>query len=423
MNPGLFTRAEDKRKVTLPGGVTLLSEVLPAALSVSVGVWIRSGSRHEGPAQRGISHFLEHMVFKGTENRSAYEIALSLDRRGGQLDAFTTKEYTCFSARVLVEDLPVALDLLADLVLRARLDEDMVELEKRVVVEEIQGVLDDPDDWIHDLASEEIYGSHPMARPILGDEEAVSAFRPEQLRRWMSERYTGQGTVISVAGPLEHDAVRRQVEALFPMEAGPALEPADGTPPEPERRLRHVSRDLQQQHLWLGRLGIGYAHPDRYALLLLATLLGGSMSSRLFQSIRERAALAYNVFSYADFASDTGSLGTYMAVSPARTGEALRLTLDEFVRLISQSVGEEELSDARMQLKGNMLIALESLPARMARMAKNELAYGRFLEIGELVERVDAVSVEDLRRLAAEFLDPATLSLVSLGPNPDTGTF
>ncbi len=421
MNPSHFSRPEDKRKVVLPGGTTLLSQVVPHALSVSVGVWVKSGSRHEDTARRGITHFLEHMVFKGTESRSAFDIALSLERLGGQLDAFTTKEHTCYNARVLAEYFDEALDVLADMLLRPKLEPELIEMEKRVVLEEIQSVFDDPDDWIHDLASEEIFGEHPMARPILGDEESVLAFTRDDLRGWMDERYRAGQVVVAVAGPLDHERVREAVERLFVVPSGDVKANGEIHAAQPQLRVRHVDRALQQQHLWIGRRGMSLSDPDRYGMLLLNTILGGSMSSRLFQSIREKSGLAYSVFSYADFASDTGTQGTYMAVSPSRSGEAINRTLDEFSKLAERSCEAAEIDDARMQLKGNMILAMENIGARMARLAKNELGFGRFLEIPEIVERIDAVTPEEIQRLAAEYLDPRKQTLVTLGPSPDTG--
>ncbi|MBN2172222.1 MAG: insulinase family protein [Candidatus Krumholzibacteriota bacterium] len=423
MNRALFTRAEDIQRVRLADGAILLSQVVPDALSVSVGFWIQNGSRDEGSGQHGITHFLEHMVFKGTETRSALDIALAADRVGGQLDAFTTKELTCFNARVLAEYFDLALDLLADLLTRPVLAPAMVELEKGVVIEEIQSVLDDPDDWIHDIASSEVFGDHPLARPILGDADAIGRFTPEGLRAYLRENYTSGKLIVSVAGPLSHARVQDGVAAALalPPGPGPARQPA--APPPPARRLRVVEKDLQQQHLWLGRRGLGAADPDRYGLLLLGTLLGGSMSSRLFQAIREEAGLAYSVFSFSDFASDTGLLGTYMAVSPRRTEEALRRTLDEFVALIARGPKPDELEDTKMQLKGNLLLAMESVTARMNRLARNEINEGRHVSVDELVARIERVGVDDLRRLAAEFLAPEQLVLVSLGPATQTGPF
>jgi len=423
MNRALFTRAEDIQRVRLADGTILVSQVVPDALSVSVGFWVKSGSRDEGPGQHGITHFLEHMVFKGTETRSALDIALAMDRVGGQLDAFTTKEITCFSARVLAEYFDPALDLLADLLTRPVLAPAMVELEKGVVVEEIQSVLDDPDDWIHDLASAEVFDGHPLARPILGEADAVRAFTPESLRAYLREHYTSGKLVVAVAGPLPHARVQEGIAAALAPPSGPGPERAGAAPPPAARRLRVVEKDLQQQHLWLGRRGLGAADPDRYGLLLLGTLLGGSMSSRLFQAIREEAGLAYSVYSFSDFASDTGLLGTYMAVSPRRTEEALRRTLDEFVALIAKGPTSEELEDTKMQLKGNMLLAMESVTARMNRLARTEINEGRHVGVDELVARVERVGVDDIRRLAAEYLDPERLVLVSLGPAPQTGPF
>ncbi len=423
MNSALFSHTEDMNKVVLPGGATLCTQVVPDALSVSLGVWVRSGSRDEQSGEHGITHFLEHMVFKGTETRSALDIALAMDRLGGQLDAFTTKELTCFSSRVVAEHFDTALDVLGDLLTRPLLGEEMLATEKQVVLEEIRNVLDDPDDLIHDLASAEVFGSHPLGRPILGTEASVSGFQREQLHSYLESRYATDNIIVAVAGPLPHDDVVERVSKAFRLRSGNGLVRSESTLAPVAKRVRVESRDLQQQHLWLGRLGLGYSNPDRYAMLLLSTLLGGSMSSRLFQAIRERAGLAYSVFSFADFASDAGLLATYMAVSPARTGEAIRHTLDEYVGLISKGCTEEELENTKMQLKGNLLLAMESVTARMNRLARNEIHESRFIGVEELVERIDSVTTDDIRRLAASYLDPETLTLVSLGPAPETGPF
>ncbi len=423
MNTVHISRGEDISKVTLPGGVTLLCQRVPDALSVAVGVWVRSGSRDEDEGQHGITHFLEHMVFKGTKQRSALELALALDRIGGQLDAFTTKELTCFTARVLAEYFDTALDVLSDMLLAPSLEEGLIETEKQVVVEEIRNVFDDPDDLIHELASAEIFGTHPAGRPILGTEASVTGFDHAGLREFLDRRYTAGNIVISVVGPLEHEDVLERVQSWFSARPGEVQErPALPTPPA-AARARVVSRDLQQQHLWLGRKTMGSGDPDRYALLIMSTMLGGSMSSRLFQAIREHAGLAYSIFSFTDFVSDTGLLGTYMAVSPSRCEEAIRLTLDEFVTLIQNGCSQQELEDTKMQLKGNLLLAMESISARMNRLARNELSEGRFIGIEELVSRVDAVTADDVRRLAAKYLEPDSLTLVSIGPNPSTGPF
>ncbi|MDP6419315.1 MAG: pitrilysin family protein [Candidatus Krumholzibacteria bacterium] len=423
MNPKLYAIQEDRKKVALPGGATLLSQTLPSALSVSMGVWIRSGSRHEEGRLQGISHFLEHMVFKGSRNRSAFEIASCLDRLGGQLDAFTSKESTCFSARVLAEHFDTAIDLLSDLLHNALLEPEMLELEKMVVVEEIRGVTDDPNDWIHDLASEEIFGEHPLAQPILGNEESVLSFSAEDVRQWMKKRYSADRLVIAVAGPLTHEEVFSRVQDHFPRTAAGDVDRDFPSPSKPHKSFRHVSRDLKQQHLWLGRRGMSFHDPRRYGMFLLSTILGGSMSSRLFQEIRERSGLAYSVYSHADFASDTGTLGTSMAVSPKRRKEALGRTLDEFQKLAREGCGEQELEDAKAQLKGSLLLSMESIPGRMARLARNELSYGRFLELEEIVEGVDSVQAGTLQELAEEFLDPESLSLVSIGPNEERSPF
>jgi predicted Zn-dependent peptidase len=423
MNPAHFSHREDISKVALPSGATLICQEVPDALSVSLGIWVRSGSRDEGELEHGITHFLEHMVFKGTKRRSALDIALTMDRIGGQLDAFTTKELTCFMARVLAEYFDNALDLLSDLVAEPVLDETLLETERHVVIEEIQGVKDDPEDLIHDLASAEIFGDHPLGRPILGTESSVSSFSSAMLQDYLGRRYTAPNLVIAVAGPMTHAEVQQRVGERFSIRGGERLARGPLAAPEATRRLLHKPRDLNQQHIWLGRTALGSMDDDRYCLLLLGTLLGGSMSSRLFQAIREEAGLAYSVFSFSDFASDTGLLATYMAVSPERCGEAIDRTLAEFLRIIEKGCAQQELNDTKMQLKGHLLLAMESITARMNRLARNEIIEGRFVGIGELVGRVDDVSTEDIQDLAARFLDPTQLTLVSLGPSPDSGPF
>ena len=423
MNPAHFSHREDISKVALPGGATLICQRMPGALSASLGFWVRSGSRDEGQGELGITHFLEHMVFKGSEGRSALEIALAMDRIGGQFDAFTTKELTCFMTRVLVENFDAALDMISDLVARPTLDPDLLAVEKQVVIEEIQGVLDDPEDLIHELASADVFGEHPLGRPILGTEESVSEFTSEGLRAYLEERYVAENLVIAVAGPLSHEEVEQRVGERLAIRGGKRLGRIAQEPPAALRRVEHSSRDLNQQHIWLGRRALDSTHADRYGLLLLGTLLGGSVSSRLFQSIREQAGLAYSVFSFTDFASDTGLLGTYMAVSPSRCGEAIGRTLDEFLSLIGGGCPRSELEDTKMQLRSHLLLAMESVNARMNRLARNEIIEGRFVGAQELVGRIDSVTVEDIQRLAATYLDPGSLTLVSLGPSPDTGPF
>lgn len=423
MNTVHVSRGENISKVTLPNGVTLLSQRVPDALSVAMGVWVRSGSRDETPGRYGITHFLEHMVFKGTGQRDARAIALAMDRVGGQLDAFTTKELTCFSVRILADYFDTALDVVSDMLLNPSLGESLIETEKKVVVEEIRNVLDDPDDLIHEMGSAEVFGDHPLGRAILGSEASVDSFTREGLLAFLGERYTAGSMVISVVGPLDHDEVRTRVESWFTARPGLSQDRQAAETPPAILRSRFLSRDLQQQHLWIGRKTLSSRDPDRYGLLVLNTLLGGSMSSRLFQSIRERAGLAYSVFSFTDFASDTGLLGTYMAVSPARCEEAIRLTIDEFIALIRAGCDGEEVEDTKMQLKGNLLMAMESVGARMNRLARNELNEGRFIGIEELVARVDAVTPEDVQRLAQIYLEPSQLTLVSIGPNPAMGPF
>ncbi|MCP4546107.1 MAG: insulinase family protein [bacterium] len=423
MNKKLFANSEDICKVVLDNGATLISQVVPGALSVSAGVWIKSGSRDETAHEHGITHFLEHMVFKGTKERSALEIALAMDRIGGQIDAFTSKELTCFSTRVLADYFDISLDVLSDLISRPTLDETLIATEKKVVLEEIRNVYDEPDDLIFEMAATEIFGEHPLARPILGTETSVNAFSRDDCLSWLERKYNAANIVIAIAGPLTHDDLRTRVEARFPIRDGVEQKRNGSSGPPAVKRMRAETKDLNQQHIWIGRRGLGSRDADRYTLLLLSTMLGGSMSSRLFQAIREQAGLAYSVFSFTDFASDTGLIGTYMAVSPTNAGEAIRRTLDEFARVIGEGCTPQELEDTKMQLKGNMLLAMESISARAYRLAKMEINERRFIGVQELVDRIDSVGVEDILRIAGTYLDPDTQTLISLGPSPETGPF
>ena len=416
MHVGSYSTTERVEKRVLPNGLTVLAQQVPATYSVVLGVWVRVGSRDEMSRVAGISHFVEHMVFKGTENRSAYELALALERVGGSLEAHTTKEYTCFYTRVLREHLDLALDVISDLVLRATYEPEQIELEQGVVIEEINNVFDTPDDWIFEILADRVYGPHPLAKPILGTRDSVLGIDQTDLRVFTGKHYVGGNVVISIAGDIEVDSVLGKIEATFPFPPGEFQHANHSI--EATRELVHFQEDdkLTQQYVVLGSATMSYQNDERYALLLAATILGGGMSSRLFQSVRENAGLCYAVNSLSEFARDTGMAGTFLAVSPENTKAALDLVWQEYDKLCSEGISQRELEDTRDQLKGSMLLGMENVAARMSRMAKNEMYYGRQVPISEILTKLDAVRRDDIARMAERYFRKANSVLVGLGP-------
>ena len=403
-------------KIVLPSGLTVIGEHVDSVRSVSIGVWVRVGARYEPPAEAGMSHFLEHMVFKGTHARDAYELALSLESVGGHLDAFTGREVTCFDARALDEHLDLAVEVLADLVLHPRLQPDDVEKEKKVVLDEIHTYEDTPDERIHDLFADVVWSGHPLGNRILGTRESVQAFTREDVARYHARRYGTQNLLIAIAGRFDWDRVVEQVSLRFG-DVAPGQRPESNGVEGNGRDVVHHVKDLAQQYLCIGARGLPSQHPDRHALVVLSTLLGGGMSSRLFQRVREQEGLAYSVYTYADFYRDAGIFCAGMNVQPEHGRRAIALTLEEFDRVIHEGVPAAELDSTKAQLKGSLLLGLESTSNRMHRIARNELYEGRFVPLDELVRRVEGVTAEDVRRVAAEIIARDRLSLVALGPS------
>lgn len=405
------------RKSVLPSGITVLSETLPERQSVSVGVWVRSGARDEPGELLGVSHFLEHMMFKGTERRDARGIARSLESLGGHLDAFTSREQVCYTARALSEHLPEAVDVLADIVFRSRFAEAEVEREKSVVREEILSYEDTPEEKVNDVLAELLWDGHALGRPILGTEATVTTFTSEVLRGYFRGRYRPEQVVVAAAGGLDHDHLVSLVSGHFaPPDGQPR--PLSGTPPPFRPAVRHEERELQQLHLALGTRGLSFVDGERYALLVLDTLLGGGMSSRLFQSVREEAGLAYSVFSALDFYRDSGMVCIQLGVSPERGREALARVREELVQLCGQGPSEDEVAAAKSQLKGSVVMAQESVSSRMAHLARQEIYHGAHTPPEEQVSRVLAVTREHVAALAARLLPPEGFALAALGPAP-----
>jgi predicted Zn-dependent peptidase len=402
-------------KTTLPSGITLLMQPMADRRTVSVGVWVRTGSRDETPERQGIAHFIEHMMFKGTETRDARAIAASLESLGGHLDAFTTREQVCYTARALSEHLPESIDIVADILCRSRFDEAEVEREKSVVREEILSYEDNPEEKLGDQLAAQVWGEHALGRPILGTPGSVDAFTPESLRENFRRRYRGDQLVLAAAGGFGQAELVDLVERSF---APPAGEPPvpDPLPPPFVPGVRHAEDDVQQLYLSVGTRAVPYGDPRRYALIVLDTLLGGGMSSRLFQRIREDAGLAYSVYSSLDFMRDSGLISIHLAVAPERGRQAMALLRDELARIASEGPSESEVETTKRQLHGSIVIAQESVSGRMYHMARQELYTGQYMTPEEQVERIQAVTRADVSALAAEFLRPERFALGALGP-------
>lgn len=404
------------RVTTLENGLRVLTERVPGVRSAAAGVWVVQGVAHEDAGVMGVSHLLEHMVFKGTRNRTAREIALSLEALGGSLDAYTSREHTSYQARVLDRHLPTALDVLADLALNPLLRETDLALEREVVLEEIGTVEDTPDDLVFDLHGEMLWGSHPYGHPILGTRETVAALGADDLREVHSRAYVARNMVVAAAGNLDHDAVLEAVRQRFGhLDPG---EPATAVPEAVQvgQGRRHVPRESAQSHILLGAAGLAHPDPRRYALVLLSQALGGGMSSRLFQRIREELALAYAVYSYHSFHRSGGTMGVYVGTRPETAREAVEAVLEEMDRLARESLPTEELELVREQVKGQLTLAVESLGARLHKLAAFALHDEPVVGLGELLARYDRVEAEEVAELAAElFAEPAQLVL-SLGP-------
>ena len=404
------------RRTTLPNGIRVVSERIPSVRSVAVGAWLAAGSRDEAPEDNGISHFIEHMVFKGTRHRRTHHIAQRMEAVGGYLNAFTSKEYTCYYARALDEHLGRALDVVLDLVVSPTLPEKEVEKEKEVIVEEMKMYEDAPEDLIFDRYEEVVYPHHALGRPVLGVPETVRSFTRERLRDYIDTHYAPNRLVVAVAGNVDHDAVVRTVERLtadLDREPAPVhREPANGY--DATERFEH--RPIQQAHLVVGTRGPGLSDPRRTVLNTLNTVLGGGMSSRLSQNIREKYGYCYNIYSFVNMLSDTGDFGIYMGTDASKVGRSRKLIERELDKLVQKSVSPRALNQAKNQLKGSLMLGLESMSNRMMRLGRIELAFGRYFTLDEIIASIDEVTAEDLQNLAAELFAPDRLSTVAILP-------
>ncbi len=400
---------------TLNNGVRVITEAMPHVRSISVGIWIGTGSRRETPEQNGISHFIEHMLFKGTTHRSAEDIARSVDSIGGNLDAFTAKELVCFNTKVLDQHLSQAWDVLADLVLNPLFRPEDIEKEKGVILEEIKMEADSPDYLVHEIFSSNFWKDHPLGKPILGTRETVKRFDTDIIRNYYSQVYAPKNLVVTAAGNLSHDGVVKLVRDHFA-----SLPAGVSTPPEPipsthARIALRNKKALEQVHLCLGVPSYPLPHEERFACYVLNTLLGGGMSSRLFQNIRERQGLAYAVFSELSPYRDTGCLSIYAGTSIESARQVVESIVKEFRELKDQPVSDEELRRAKDHLKGSLMLSLESTASRMTNLARQEMYFGRFFTLDELVESIEAVTAADVLRIAQTFFDSKQIALTILG--------
>jgi predicted Zn-dependent peptidase len=407
------------KKTVMPNGLRIISEALPDRDSVTIGAWIEVGSRHEDPAVAGVSHFLEHMVFKGTESRSAKEIALALERLGGVLNAFTTREHTCYHARVLGDDLPTAVEILADLSTRAKLPAAEVVKERKVIAEEIKDVHDTPHEYIHDLFAEQIWPGHPIGRPVAGTLKTVAGTTREELRNHRQAFYRPDRIVIAASGGLKHDHLVRLVRRQFRFSPSAGRPGAFAAPNGPAPRRTVATRPINQTHVCVGMPTWSFADRRRYATLVANSVLGGGMSSRLFQTVREKRGLVYTIAAFHDSFQDTGFFAVYFACDPSQVVKAIDLVLMEMGRLARQPVPAVELHDAKSQLRGNLLLGLESTSSRMHRLARHELYLGRYIPPRETMKAIEAVRARDIVAMARDAFGTDRVALSILGPVND----
>jgi predicted Zn-dependent peptidase len=416
------------RRSVLPGGLRIVTESLPAVRSAAIGIWASVGSRDEDLDHAGATHYLEHLLFKGTSRRTALEISAAMDAVGGELNAFTGKEYTCYYARVLDADLPLAIDVLADMVTGSLIEPKDVDAERGVILEEIAMNEDEPSDTVHEAFAAQLFGDTPLGRPILGTVASINEITREQIADHYAARYTPPDLVVAIAGNVDHDVAARQIREAF----GGALS-ADAAPTPPRLAaadpglaagtgVRLVPRSIEQANLVLGCAGMSRTDERRFALGVLNAALGGGMSSRLFQEVREKRGLAYSVYSFASQHCDSGMWATYIGCLPAKADEVLAICQEEIGKVISGGLTDAELDRGKGQLRGSLVLGLEDPSSRMSRLGKSELVYSRLEPVDEILASIEGVTHDDVRRVAAEILGlPKVLAVV--GPFDDDAPF
>ena len=398
----------------LDNGLRLVTETMPHVRSVTIGVWLTRGSRHESDALSGIAHFVEHMLFKGSDTRTAEDIAQSIDSIGGQLDAFTAKEYASYYIKVLDEHLPLAVDLLSDVVLRPAFSAEEIEREKKVILEEIKMVEDTPDDLVHELFTQHFWEGHPLGRPILGSKETVEALTQDALREYFAGAYVGSNIIVSAAGNIQHGTVKDLIQTSFGSVKREG-EPLNGTPPKVVPQVITRTKELEQSHVCLGTTSYPQRHDDRYVCYILNTVLGGSMSSRLFQNVREKRGLAYSVFSGLSAYRDAGNLTIYAGCANDAIEEVVDLCSAELRALKHTPVPESELRRAKDHLKGSLMLSLENTASRMSHLARQEIYFDRHFSLDETLAGVEVVTAADVQRVANDLFSGGSLAATVVG--------
>ena len=421
MQSRALSEASGIQRTTLDNGLTVVSEFMPGVRSVAIGAWVRIASVHEPRELMGVTHLLEHMVFKGTVRRSAKEIAMSLENLGGSLDAYTSREHTAYQARILDEDLQQAADVIGDLIFHPMLRSADLELERRVVLEEISMVEDTPDDLVFELHNELLWGDHPYGYSILGTRETVASLGVRDLKALHGRGYQPQHIVVAAAGHVEHeellDVLRRTGWDAIPR--GEAVAPTAPTPRSAPPVVRHVGRDAAQMQIVFGSETIPYGHPHRHAVTLASTLLGGGMSSRLFQRVREEMGLAYSVSAFHSFHADSGTFGVYLATAPENSARAVEAIRHELQLAADEGFSPEEVASGKGQLKGQITLSLESPSSRMYRAAGTELYGEPFRPIDDVLSQIDAIGVDEVAAMTSAYFVPDRQTVLSLGPTPD----
>lgn len=407
-------------KTILDNGFRIVTQEMLDHRSVSLGIWVENGSRHEAAHENGISHFIEHLLFKGTEQRTAAQIAEEMDAVGGVLNAFTSKEHTCYYAKILDEDLPLAIDLLTDIFLHSVFDPDEIERERSVILQEISQAEDTPDDYIHDLFSIDFFKDHPLARPICGSLETVNSFRRQDFLTFFKSRYRPRRVVVAGAGHLRHDQLVQAFKQRLGSVSDARYESEDGTgTPEMRSGIFQHAKSLEQVHLCLGVPGVHQTHPQRYAAYVLNTLLGGGMSSRLFQEIREKRGKAYSVYSFSSAYKDVGYVGVYAGTSLEWVEEVVELIVKELKQLAAGDIKDEEIRRTQGQLVGSMMLGLESTDSWMSHIARNEIYFGEPITTDEICRGVRAVSRDAVVDLASTLFASQGIALSLLGDFKD----
>ncbi len=401
-------------KTILQNGTVVITEHMDAVRSVALGIWLAVGSRDESPEEAGMSHFMEHMMFKGTPTRTAAQISETFDGLGAELNAFTSKEYTCFYSRLVDEHVPTALEVLSDMVCNASLSDEACDKEREVVIEEIARMEDTPDDRIHDIFSQALWPNHPIGLPVLGRRETVRTFDHERSVTFRQRHYLTGNCVVAAAGSIDHNALVDMVRDHLHLPEGPRSERPKAEA-APSSRLAVLEKETEQTHICYGMEALDARHEDRFVLTMIDTVLGGGMSSRLFQEIREKKGLAYAVYSFHALYQDTGQMTIYAGTRPSNTEEVVRLIQAEIERMKTEGMTAEELTRAKESIKGHLVLGLESTRNRMTRIAKSEVTSGELLSVDELVKRIDKVTLDDVVRVAEDIFSKQKV-LALLGP-------